>query len=200
MFTIYLLSNCGVCFGAEPASLCSSLSLSLFLRNLSSSSSLVLFLFPYKSLCSRSEIIKSHFDLCFSSCSFISSRSDHNFIPVYWPKFTEKAETKRNRLNLKNRSRFSEPYGSHGSLLFSHWAVLEAKKTTKLRGSRFFRSDCTVRSGFQNLTYEMTIISRMCSNKYKLIWFGVFISFIFKNAVNTHLNSRMEFIWKKCQE
>ena len=82
-----------------------------FLRNLSSSSSLVLFLFPYKSLCSRSEIIKSHFDLCFSSCSFISSRSDHNFIPMYWPKFTGKAETKRTCPNLKNRSQFIEPGG-----------------------------------------------------------------------------------------
>ena len=112
MFTIYLLRNCGVCFGAEPASLCSSLSLSLFLRNLSSSSSsLVLFFFPYKSLCSRSEIIRSPSNLCSFSCSFISSRSDHNFIPVYWPKFTGKAETKRNRPNLKNRPRFSEPYG-----------------------------------------------------------------------------------------
>ena len=87
--------------------------------------------FPYKSLCSRSEIIRSPSDLCSSSCSFISCRSDYNFIPVYWPKFIGKAETKRNRLNLKNRSRFSEPYGSHGSLLFSHWAVLEAKKNYK---------------------------------------------------------------------
>ena len=40
---------------------------------------------------------------------FISSRSDHNFIPVY-PKFIGKAEVERNRPNLKNRSRFSEPY------------------------------------------------------------------------------------------
>ena len=81
-----------------------------FLRNLSSSS-LVLFFFPYKYLCSRSEIIRSPFDLCSSSCSFISSRSNHNFIPVCWPKFTEKAETKRNRSNLKNRSRFTKPDG-----------------------------------------------------------------------------------------
>ena len=72
-----------------------------FLRNLSSSSSLVLFFFPYKSLCSISEIIRSPSDLCSSLCSFISSRSDHNF--------TGKAETKRNRLNLKNWSRFTEP-------------------------------------------------------------------------------------------
>ena len=41
---------------------------------------------------------------------FISSRSDHNFIPVY-PKFTRKAEAKRNRPNLKNRSWFLELYG-----------------------------------------------------------------------------------------
>ena len=42
---------------------------------------------------------------------FVSSRFDHNFISVYWPKFTGKAETKRYRLNLKNRSRFTKPDG-----------------------------------------------------------------------------------------
>ena len=40
---------------------------------------------------------------------------------------------------------------SHGSLLFSHKAVLEAKRTAKMSGSRFSKSDCTVWSGFQNL-------------------------------------------------
>ena len=42
-------------------------------------------------------------------------------------------------------------HGSHGSMPFSYRAVLEAKKTAKLKDSRFFRLDCTVRSGFQNL-------------------------------------------------
>ena len=82
-----------------------------FFRNLSSSSSLVLFFFPYKSLCSRFEIIRSPSDLCFSSCSFIFYRFDHNFILVYWPKFIGKTETKRNCLNLKNWSRFTEQGG-----------------------------------------------------------------------------------------
>ena len=41
---------------------------------------------------------------------FISSRYDHNFIPVY-PKFIRKVEVDRNRSNLKIRSRFSELYG-----------------------------------------------------------------------------------------
>ena len=76
-----------------------------------SSSSLLFFFFPYKSLCSRSEIIKSPSDLYSSSCSFISSKSDHNFIPVYWPIVTGKAETKRNCSNLKNWSRFTKPDG-----------------------------------------------------------------------------------------
>ena len=67
--------------------------------------------FPYKSLCSRSEIVRSPSDLCSSSCSFISCRSDCNFIPVYWPKFIGKAETKRTCPNLKNRSQFIEPGG-----------------------------------------------------------------------------------------
>ena len=81
-----------------------------FFRNFSSS--LVLFFFfPYKSLCSRSKIIRSPSDLYSSSCSFIFSRSDHNFIPVYWPKFTGKAKIKRNRSNLKNRSWFTKPDG-----------------------------------------------------------------------------------------
>ena len=40
---------------------------------------------------------------------FISSRSDHNFIPVY-PKFIGKAKAVRNHSNLKNQSRFLKPY------------------------------------------------------------------------------------------
>ena len=43
--------------------------------------------------------------------------------------------------------------GSHGSLFFSHKAVLEAKRTAKMNGLRFSRSDCTVRYGFQNLAF-----------------------------------------------
>ena len=43
--------------------------------------------------------------------------------------------------------------GSHGSLLFSHRAVLEAKRIAKMCGLRFSRSDRTVRSGFQNLAF-----------------------------------------------
>ena len=34
---------------------------------------------------------------------------------------------------------------------FSHKTILEAKRTTKMNGSRFFQSDCTVRFGIQNL-------------------------------------------------
>ena len=112
------------------------------------------FVFPLKSLCSRSEIIRSPSNLCFSSCSFISSRSDHNFILVYWPKFTEKAKTKRNSSNLKNRSQFTEPGGRtvvrSGPSFFLHGTSLHPKQIVKLNGSRFFRSDCMVRSGFQN--------------------------------------------------
>ena len=79
-----------------------------FWRNLSSSSLVLFFYFSYKFLCSRSEIIISPSDLYSSSCSFISSRSYHNFKPMYWPKFTGKSETKRNRSNLKNWSRFTK--------------------------------------------------------------------------------------------
>ena len=41
-----------------------------------------------------------------------------------------------------------------GHCFFSHRAVLEAKKTAKLRGPRFSQSDHTVQSGFQNLALE----------------------------------------------
>ena len=40
--------------------------------------------------------------------------------------------------------------GSHGSLHLSSRTVLDAKRTAKMSGSRFFRSDRTVRSGFHN--------------------------------------------------
>ena len=79
--------------GTDPVSLCSSSSFFFFFEELvfffSGS-----FFFPYKSLCSISEIIRSPFDLYSSSCFFISSRSDHNFIPMYWPKFTGKLKQK----------------------------------------------------------------------------------------------------------
>ena len=107
------------------------------------------FFFPYKSLCSISEIIRSPSDLCSSLCSFISSRFDHNVIPVYKPKFTRKAETKRNRPNLKNRSRFSKQYDPTtvrmGLCFFSHWVVLEAKKPQNWEVRDF--SNWTIRSG-----------------------------------------------------
>ena len=43
--------------------------------------------------------------------------------------------------------------GSNGSLHFWHRPVLEHKRTVMVSGSRFFRSDRTVRSGFQNIDY-----------------------------------------------
>ena len=46
----------------------------------------------------------------------------------------------------------------HGSLLFSHRVVLEAKRTAKISGSRFFQSDCTVQFGFQNLDLNSTVV------------------------------------------
>ena len=73
--------------------------------------SLVLFFFSLQISLFKIWNYKISFRSLFSSCSFISSRSDHKFIPVYWPKFTGKAEKKRNRPNLKNRSRFTEPDG-----------------------------------------------------------------------------------------
>ena len=46
--------------------------------------------------------------------------------------------------------------GSHGSLLLSSRIVLDAKRTAKMSGSRFFRSDRMVRSGFHNHALKFT--------------------------------------------
>ena len=150
--------------GADLASLCSFSSSSSssssfsssFLRNLSSSS-LVLFFPPYKSLCSRSKIIRSSSNLCSSSCSFISFSFFLDLIITSYRCIGQNSPEK-----LKQRKLF-EPqklvmvlktvwsnHGSHGSLLFSHRAVIEAKKTAKLRGLRFLWSNHTVQAGFQN--------------------------------------------------
>ena len=43
--------------------------------------------------------------------------------------------------------------GSHGFLLFSHRAILDAKRTIKMNGLKVLRSDRIVRSGFQNLGF-----------------------------------------------
>ena len=79
---------------------------------------------------------------------FISSRSDHNFIPVY-PIFIEKAEAKRTRPNLKNRSRFSEPHGPTrvrtGPCFFHIERFLKLKKPQNRKVHGF--SGRTVRSG-----------------------------------------------------
>ena len=58
--------------------------------------------------------------------------------------------------------------GSNGSLHFWHRPVLEHKRTVMVRGSRFFRSDRTVRSGFQNLVKDMTLTE----NSYFLLLYS----------------------------
>ena len=72
------------------------------------------------------------------------------FILFFWFRFKGKQRIVRTSPITDLRTvRFDR--GSHGSLLFSHRTVLDAKRTTKMNGSRFFRSDCSVWSGFQNL-------------------------------------------------
>ena len=96
---------------ADPTSLCSSSVFFFFFRNLSSF--LVLFFslqIPLLKIWNYYISFQSLFFFMFFHFLFISSRSDHNFIPVYWPKFTGKAETKRNHPNLKNQLQFSKPY------------------------------------------------------------------------------------------
>ena len=60
--------------------------------------------------------------------------------------------------------------GSHGSLLLSSRTVLDAKRTAKMSGSRFFRSDRTVRSGFHNHGQDMESDKAILSRKERL-WF-----------------------------
>ena len=59
--------------------------------------------------------------------------------------------------NREVRPRFAQV------LTFSHRAVFEAKRTTKMSGSRFSQSNRMVRSGFQNLGYrwEQLYLERM---------------------------------------
>ena len=68
-------------------------------------------------------------------------------------RFKEKQGTMRSGLITVLRTVRSDR-GSHRSLLFSYKAVFDAKRTAKMSGSRFFQSDYTVRSGFQNLARE----------------------------------------------
>ena len=62
-------------------------------------------------------------------------------------KFKGKQGTMRSGLIMVLRTVRSD-YCSHGSLHFSHGAVLEAKRTAKMSNSGLSRSDRTVRSGF----------------------------------------------------
>ena len=68
--------------------------------------------------------------------------------PKYYRSIGRNFAQKRNRPNLKNRSRFLEQYGPTtvrtGPYFFPIEWFLKLKKTTKLTGSRFFRSDRTV--------------------------------------------------------
>ena len=72
----------------------------------------------------------------------------------------KKKEAGRRRLRAETRKP-SKPVTVHrigrsdrgpdGSMLFSHGTVPYLKQTVNLNGSRVSRSDCTVRSGFNNL-------------------------------------------------
>ena len=72
----------------------------------------------------------------------------------YWPKLCRK----KGIVRTWKIGTVRPNHGSHGSLLFSHRAVLVTKKTAKLRGLRFFRSDCTIWSGFQNPALDITFL------------------------------------------
>ena len=81
----------------------------------------------------------------------------------------KKKDAGRRRLRLKEAepSEPSEPVTVHrtgrsdrgpdGSMLFSHGTVPYLKPTVNLNGSRVFRSDRTVRSGFNNLAFKLYV-------------------------------------------
>ena len=94
--------------------------------------------------------------------------------PKYYWSISRNFAQKKNCSNLKNRSWFLEPYGPTtvrtGPYFFSQRMVFEIKKTTKLRGSWFSRSDRTVWYGFQNLARNLT---KNCN----LISIGLYLKF-----------------------
>ena len=83
----------------------------------------------------------------------------------FWFKFNGKQGTMRTGLITILRTVRSDR-GSYGSLFFSHRTVLEAKRTAKMNGSRFFQSDHTVRSGFQNLAANKRELWNTHSNQF----------------------------------
>ena len=86
-------------------------------------------------------------------------------------RFIGKQGTVRNGLITVLRTIRSDR-GSHGSLHFSHRAVLEIKRTAKMNGSKFSRSDHTVRSRFQ------TLGDNKCDPIYNFFFFFLLITYI----------------------
>ena len=116
-WSVTMLATCWLLLqlGADPASLCF-FSLSHFFFFLGTFLLLLWFFFfslqiPLFKIWNYQISFRSLFFFVFFHFFFIFSRFDHNFISVYWPKFTGKAETKRNCPNLKNQSWFSKLYG-----------------------------------------------------------------------------------------
>ena len=66
-------------------------------------------------------------------------------VQIHW-----EAGNRENRSDHGSQNRVVRPRFARVPV-FSHRTVLKAKRTAKINGSRFFRSDRTVRSGFQNL-------------------------------------------------
>ena len=85
--------------------------------------------------------------------------------------------------------------GSHGFLLFSHGAVLEAKQTVNMNGSRFFRSDRMVRSGFRNLAWAPKFLKKI---KEFFFFFGIILNNLkfFKRIVHAgNEANRLNLTW-----
>ena len=129
----------------------------------------------------------------FSSCSFISSRSDHKFIPVYWPKFIGKAETKGNCPNLKNRSRFTEPGGQTavraGPCFFcierfftlnrpSNWTVRGFSGRTVRSGPGFKTLAKKTKINLDFILYESELLGLVLLHLFR---FELFFFFFFDN-------------------
>ena len=81
------------------------------------------------------------------------------FFYFYFLRFRFKGTVRSGSITVLRTVRLNR--GSNGSLHFWHRPVLEHKRTVMVSGSRFFRSDRTVRSGFQNIAYYHS--SSQCS-------------------------------------
>ena len=124
--------------------------------------------FPSSLLSSSSSSLFFYF--YFSPFHLVPDLKKPKVLLNYWPKLCPKKELSESQKSVTVLRTVRSDHGSHGFLFFSHRTVFEIKKTTKLRSSRFSRSDRTVWYRFQNLARNLT---KNCN----LISIGLYLKF-----------------------